>query len=667
MLNVTELSKRYAGRTLFEGVAFRLEPGEKAALVGVNGSGKSTLLRILAGQVASDAGEVTRPRGTRVGYLPQETQDVPDRPLAEELQSVFVDLDHHRRQWEALGGRLAEMDPADPEYAAVADRYGRLQHEIDRLDAHDVPARVGRVAAGLGFSSEDLGRSCAEFSGGWRMRIPLAKLLLLDPDVLLLDEPTNHLDLETLIWLENWLRGSSATVLLVSHERRFMDALVGRVFEIHAGRFTLYRGNYSDYLQSRAERWAQWRREYDNQQEEIARIQRFVDRFRYNASKARLVQSRLKSLERIEPVPPPPQESPAIRFRFPPPDRGPKEVFLAQGLVKAYGSIPVLREVDLMLWRGEKVALVGVNGAGKSTLLRLLGGEENPTAGRLQRGANVRTEFFAQYDHDGMDPTNSVWREMAAVAPAGQMEKARDVLGGFFFTGEDVEKPVGVLSGGERTRLRLARMLFSGANVLLLDEPTNHLDIASRAALERALGDYAGTVVFVSHDRAFLNAVATRVVEIKDGRLRSFPGNYEDYCRALRSLGETSPLVESPSNAASARSLRSPRAAASRRDASRSHPPSGPPGELRRAALKESAREQQRLRKLVAQLENEIAAVEARLAEIEAELAEPEVYRNHLRCGPLLRERERLREHHGAYLLQWEKQAGALEKLRSPA
>ena len=593
--------------------------------------------------------------------MPQEAALQSDKTLSEELRSVFDRVDDQLRECDELAHRMAEVDHDSEEYRRIASRYGGLQHELDRQGAYEIDAQIKRVAAGLGFQGSDHARPCAEFSGGWQMRIMLASLLLTNPDVLLLDEPTNHLDLESMIWLESWIRERDATVLLVSHERKFMDALVTKVLDVHESKLTVYAGNYTRYLTLRAERWNQWQREYDNQQEEIRHQQKFIDRFRYNNKKATLVQSRIRALEKIKRISPPPQPPPSIQFRFPTPDRGSKEVFSLEGVTKAYGEIRVLEDVDFKLWRGEKVALVGLNGAGKTTLLKMLAGAEQPGSGKIVRGVKNRAEYFAQYDHEGLISTNTVGEEIASAAPAGHLDEARRLLGGFFFSGQDIEKPVSVLSGGEKTRLRLAKMLFSGVNVLLLDEPTNHLDIASRSTLETALRSYEGALVLVSHDRAFLDRVATRIVEIKDGKLRSFPGNYTDYCHQLRALGETSPLVEpvsSPGGRKEKRRRAKPNLRAKKGAQSQ---PSAPEPADPREASRQVSRERRRLQKLVAQLELEIGKVEARLAEIEEELSRSEVYRDHTKSVPLVDEQTSLKEHHAAYVQQWERNAMALE------
>ncbi len=661
MLSGHKLQKYLGGRDLLSDVSFRIEAGEKVTLVGVNGSGKSTLMKMCAGLIEADGGEISLPKDATIGYLPQHAEMDTGRTLFEEMRYVFKDVDAHFAECEELAHKMSEVDHASPEFEKIADRYGHLQHELDRLSAYDVDARIEKILAGLGFKASDRDKMCGDFSGGWQMRIMLGGLLLRNPDVLLLDEPTNHLDLETMIWLEEWIRSSDSSVLLVSHERRFMDALASRVYEVHEGKLTIYRGNYTDYLRQREERWAQWQREYDNQLEEIAHLQKFIDRFRYNASKAAMVQSRVKTLEKIERIPPPPKPAASIHFRFPQPDRGSKEVFMLEGVSKSYGNHRVLNDVEQPFWRGEKVALVGLNGAGKSTLLKMLAGIEQPSRGSIQTGAKCRVEYFAQYDEEGIHKSNTVWQEISSVAAAGQSEQARALLGGFFFIGDDVDKLVGSLSGGERTRLRLAKMLFSGANVLLLDEPTNHLDIASRATLERAIKDYEGTVVLVSHDRAFLDSVVTRVIEIKDGGARSFHGNYEEYCQALRALGEDSPLIgasraASPKPSVEGKTESQKKSDATEKKSSKKSAQPDPGPDPNRTL----SREQQKMKKLVTQIEQEIEKVEAQLANIETDLARPEIYKDFTKCNPLLAEKERFQGKREALMSQWEQYASAL-------
>jgi ATP-binding cassette subfamily F protein 3 len=657
MLAASDIEKFLTGRTLLDKVSFRLNPGETVALVGANGSGKSTLLKICAGIISSDGGTVSLPRDATIGYLPQHADLDSDRLLRDELRQVFAEVLSHHDELDVLAHRMGEVDPAGEEYEKIADRFGHLHHELDRLNAYEMDANIGRIAAGLGFSVADLDRPCRQFSGGWRMRVLLAKLLLQNHDVMFLDEPTNHLDLETMIWLEEWIRASDASILMVSHERRFMDNLAGRVFELHEGQLTIYKGNYSQYLETRQERWAQWEREYVNQKEEIARLASFIDRFRYKATKAVQVQSRVKQLEKIVRIPPPPSEPGSIHFRFPDPDRGSKEVFACEGVTMAFGEHVVLHDVDLAVWRGERVALVGLNGAGKTTLLKILLGKLEPTAGEARRGALTTTEYFAQYDDEGLGLNNTVFAEVASVAPLGSDQQVRNLLGGFFFQGTDLDKPIHVLSGGERTRVRLAKMLFSGANALLLDEPTNHLDLASRKTLEDAMASFPGTLVFVSHDRVFLERVPTRVVEVKDGRVRSFEGNYLDYCRALASLGEESPLVghggvSSGPRVAGASAKAAPNSRGGARHgggqtANGSDGANGPGPELSREERKARDRDRRRLEKAAQEIEQKIETAQREMRDIEQQLMLPSVYSNPAvaaRHGGRRRELEQLLE-----------------------
>ncbi len=653
MLGVNGLNKYLGGRTLLENATFQMQPGECVALVGANGSGKSTLLRILAGAMSSDGGEISIPRDATIGYLPQHADMDSDSPLRHELRAVFREVMSHQAELDQLAHKFGELDHNSEEYARVADRFGHLQHEIERLGAYDMDAQIGRIAAGLGFNVADLDRPCREFSGGWRMRILLARLLLRNPDVMLLDEPTNHLDLETMIWLEGWIRGSDATVLMVSHERAFMDNLARRVFEIHEGKLTIYRGNYSEYLEARQERWAQWAREYQNQQEEIERTQKFIDRFRYQASKATQVQSRVKSLEKLERISPPPNEPSAIHFRFPEPDRGSKEVFIGERLTMSFGALEVLSHVDFSIYRGERVALVGLNGAGKSTLMKLMIGRLAPSEGEVRPGPSTTTEYFAQYETEDLSEKNTVWQEVSSVAPVGMDQQVRNILGGFFFAGEDADKKIGVLSGGERTRVRLARMLFSGANTLLLDEPTNHLDLASRRTLEDAMQRFPGTLIFVSHDRVFLEKVPTRIIEVKDGKLRSFPGNYHDYCQMLASLGEVSPLADPRAQTgAPAAGIRANSSGGGRASADES---AGDGAGLSREERRERQKELRREEKAVADIEKKIAEGEAVLKEIADELMRPNVYSNPSKSAELGGRQKKLKDALARLYADWER------------
>ncbi|MCX7011782.1 MAG: ABC-F family ATP-binding cassette domain-containing protein, partial [Candidatus Sumerlaeota bacterium] len=613
MFSVQNITCQFGGRLVLRDVSLRVEDSEKLAIVGANGTGKSTLLQIIAGRMRPDAGLVDCPKGSSIGYLPQEALLDSALSLRDELLTVFASVHEVFDELRELEHRMAEVAHETDEFNRIARRYDFLQGEIHRLDAYAIDSTVAETAAGLGFTAADLDRPCAEFSGGWRARIVLAKVLLSRPDLLLLDEPTNHLDLESMLWLEEWIRSSRASVAMVSHERAFMDRLAHQILELADGQAALYQGNYSAYLAQRADRRAQQQRAYDNQQQKIREIEKFIARFRYNASKASLVQSRVKQLEKIERLAPPPAEPRSIHFNFPPAERSNKEVAIIKGGSKRYGDREVLPPFELTIYRGERIAVVGLNGAGKSTLLRLLAGTEPLTTGTRTVGTTVRIEYFEQFESDLLVSDRTVLREMMAVAPVGQADGVRDLLGAFLFKEDDVDKPVRVLSGGEKTRLRLAKMLFSRANCLILDEPTNHLDLASRVTLENALRRFTGSLVLVSHDRVFLDRVANRVLEVREGRLRSFPGNYTDYLNATGGQGFL------PANLNPARGLTPSAAPLDRAGGARAADPKAQ-RQADREARKALERRQRKLQRDLQAAERKVAELERALESIHARM-----------------------------------------------
>jgi ATP-binding cassette subfamily F protein 3 len=530
MLSLQNAGKRFGPRVLFLEANWLIRSREKTALVGANGTGKSTLMKVLAGLETLDYGSVQQTRGMSVGYLPQEGLQLSGRSVFEECLTVFDELRNMEREVEHLAGQLTELDHASPEYDAAAERFSTLQERFHALDGYALDAQVGSVLTGLGFGKEDWARQTDEFSGGWQMRIALAKLLLAKPNLLLLDEPTNHLDLETRNWLEDYLKNYPFGYILISHDRYFLDVTIDRTVEIWNKRLNIYQGNYTKYLNQKDERRAQLESAFRNQRLQIEHLESFINRFRAQATKAKQVQSRIKELEKIERIEVP-EEEPIIHFRFPQPPPSGRMVVEAEGLSKNYGSKRVLDSVRFGIERGDRVALVGVNGAGKSTLIRLLTGAEAPTSGQIKLGHNVISEYFAQDQYKVLDIEARMLDDISAAALKVPEQELRSLLGCFLFRGDDVFKPLGVLSGGERNRYALARILVSPSNFLLLDEPTNHLDMHAKDVLLDALAAFSGTVVFVSHDRYFIDRLATRVLEVEGGAVTSHEGNYEDYLR----------------------------------------------------------------------------------------------------------------------------------------
>jgi ATP-binding cassette, subfamily F, member 3 len=535
MLSLQNAGKRFGPRILFTEANWLIRNNEKTALVGANGTGKSTLMKVLAGLETLDYGELQRTRGMSMGYLPQEGLRLTGRTIFEECLTVFDEIREMEGEIERLGGQLAELDHEGAEYASAAERFSLLQERFHALNGYALDAQVGAVLTGLGFSKEDWSRLTDEFSGGWQMRIALAKLLLAKPNLLLLDEPTNHLDLETRNWLEEYLKAYPFGYILISHDRYFLDVTIDRTVEIWNKRLTIYNGNYTKYLGQKEERKAQLVAAYKNQRDQIEHLEAFINRFRAQATKAKQVQSRIKELEKIERIEVPEEEA-VIHFKFPQPPPSGRMVVEADGLGKSYGEKKVLENVRFTIERGDRVALVGVNGAGKSTLIKLITGVEAATAGRVKLGHNVVSEYFAQDQYKVLDPEARMLDDISRAAVKVPENELRSLLGCFLFSGDDVFKPLGVLSGGERNRFALARILVSPSNFLLLDEPTNHLDMRAKDVLLEAIASFSGTVVFVSHDRYFIDRLATRVLEVENGTVATYEGNYEDYLRKKEAL-----------------------------------------------------------------------------------------------------------------------------------
>ena len=528
MIQLSELTKSFGDRVLFDHVTWQIVARERVGLCGPNGAGKTTLLKMMAGLDEPDGGAVLKPSSLTVGYLPQDGLSHTGRTVFEEASLAFGQLLAMKSEMHALEDRLGDAAIPEAEHEAMLERYSVLQDRFRLGDGYSIELKTATVLQGLGFATADFEKRTETFSGGWQMRVALAKLLLGQPNLLLLDEPTNHLDLEARNWLEEYLNEYPHAVILVSHDRFFLDAVVTRIADLTLRTLTDYVGNYSQYLIAHEARIEQMRKAKREQDEEVARVRLFIDRFRYQATKASQVQSRIKMLEKVVPIEVPPEHK-RIHFTFPSCAKSGRNLLEIVHARKAYGEVVVFGDLTLHIERGDRIALVGPNGAGKSTLMRLLSGEETPDAGQRVEGHQVVMQYFAQDEATRLDPAPTVYETLASGSPNNMVPAIRNILGGFLFSGDDVNKRVRVLSGGERTRLAVARMLLRPSNTLLLDEPTNHLDLDSKEVLLDALVDYGGTLIFVSHDRYFVERLATKIIEVGHGQAVVYPGTYAEF------------------------------------------------------------------------------------------------------------------------------------------
>ncbi len=635
MLQLRGVNKFFADRRIFDAIDWHVRPTDRIGLCGENGAGKSTLLKLLAGRVDADGGQVQSAKGTTFGYLPQDGLEYRGRTLFAEVHSALEEL-------LAIQAELSSLETvlAGSHESADLDRYAELQTLFEDRGGYSMEAEVGKVLGGLGFAVSDFERPCEQFSGGWQMRIALAKLLLQRPNLLLLDEPTNHLDLPARDWLEDYLCNYPYAVVLVSHDRFFLDQVVGRIVEIWHGKLTEYPGNYSKYLITRDERVKALRAAKSQQDDEIAKTEAFISRFRYQANKAALVQSRIKQLDKVERISLPPERK-KIAFSFPAPPKGGRIALELKQAGQAYGELKVLEAVDLIVEQGERIALVGPNGAGKSTLMRLLAGVEDPASGERIGGHNLAQAYFAQNQAEELNPTRDVLAELSADSPYDMVPKLRTILGSFLFSGDEVEKLVRVLSGGERNRLALAKLLLRPANLLLLDEPTNHLDLQSKQVLLDALKGYKGTIVFVSHDRYFVDQLASRVLEVGGGQVESYFGNYADFLRAKQKVGDLSHSSQRVELLVSESSAEVPQ---SKDDRRQTH-----------ADRKQQQRQQQKREKDLAKFESDIEKLEFELVGVELQMADPQLYQDQEQWRLVSKSHQQIKERLEENYARWEK------------
>ena len=531
MIQFNNVGKRFGPKVLFDDVNWLIGTKDRIGLVGANGTGKSTFLKIIAGLEQIDSGNMSTMRNMRIGYLPQDGLQMVGRSVFAECGSVFEPIRQIERDMEDALHQMSDLDPTTDAYAAAADRFTRLDSEFRAKDGYTIDMQVGTILTGLGFSKDEWDKPCEEFSGGWQMRIALAKLLLEKPEALLLDEPTNHLDLEARNWLEDYLHDYPNTFVLISHDRYFLDVTVTKIVEVWNKKVTIFNGNYTHFQKQKEERLEQMRAAQRNQKDRVQQIEAFVDRFRAKATKAKQAQSRLRELEKMEIIEIP-EEEPIIHFKFPSPKPSGRVVAEFKDVAKSYGTKKVFENANFMIERGDRIALIGHNGAGKSTLIKLLTGTEPLSEGTYTLGHNVEFDYFAQDQYKALDPDSILLDDLCATAPKATATELRGLLGCFLFREDDVFKKIGVLSGGERNRYALCKLLTQPSNFVLLDEPTNHLDMRAKEVLLGALKNYEGTVVFVSHDRYFIDELAKKVFEIGDGAVKVYPGNYEEYLRA---------------------------------------------------------------------------------------------------------------------------------------
>lgn len=642
MLHLVNLTVDFGGRALFENLNWHIRHKDRVALIGANGVGKSTLMKIICREFTPTSGEVVHSKELTVGYLPQDGLHAHGKTLLAETMTAFAEIMSVHDRMKVIEHQLASLDHESEEYMELIHRYGDLQHRLESLDGFSIEAKAARILTGLGFKEIDFEKPCENFSGGWQMRIALAKLLLQNPDLLLLDEPTNHLDIESIEWFENYLKNYEGSVLLISHDRYFINAVCDRITELERRQLIDYFGDYEQYEDEKILSEERLLAAYERQQDELKRVQVFIDRFRYKASKARQVQSRVKMLDRMDKIQLPEEERKAVNFRFPQPVKSGRVVLEMEDVHKSYGDKEVLRNVSFTLERGEKVALIGVNGAGKSTLVKMIAGAEPVSRGEINLGYNVSLEYFAQQQAEKLNIQNTVYEEITSASVSHTPVILRTILGAFLFSGDDVNKKVNVLSGGERSRLAFAKMLLNPANFIILDEPTNHIDAQTKDILQGALADYEGTLLIVSHDRYFLDNLVNKVIEVKNGAIKIFLGNYSDYHakkeKELAELSASQSVVKtSEKNSSKEQRL------------------------FEKGERKKASTEQRRTEKKLSEIEQKIQKQEEFKRTLETQLADPELYKNPDKAKQIQFDYQKTGDQIAKLYEEWEMLAGKIE------
>jgi len=653
MLQINNLSLQYGDKHLFKDISVRLNHQDHVGLVGVNGTGKSTLLKMMMGIIETDFGVITKSKKSTIGYLPQEIEGLsPNRTLREEAETAFEHLLKMQRELDTINEQLGHADPQSTFFADLLHQQGELQHQLDGSDFFHIEGKIEKILTGLGFSQTDMDKACADFSGGWQMRIMLAKLLLSHPSFIFLDEPTNHLDIESLTWLEDFLKSYQGGMIIISHDRAFLDNLANMTWELSLGKLTVYKGNYSKYLTDKNTRLEVQKAAYNNQQAKIQQTMRFVTRFRAKSTKAKQVQSRLKQLSHMDMLELEDSEQ-KISFRFPPATSSGRLAILADKLGKKYGKKLVFDNLNLEINRGDKVAVVGMNGAGKSTLVKILAGLIKPSHGKIRQGHNVKISYFGQHQAQELSKELTVLQTMEQTNVEQTVTSTRSILGAFLFRGDEVDKKVMVLSGGEKSRLALAKMIITPANLLIMDEPTNHLDMMSQDILQEGLRQYDGSIIVVSHNRFFLDGFVNKVLEIKNGQATMFEGNVKYY------LNKVKQAEENPAGDKNRKGGKFSSSGINTKNTKKSSK------EIRKENARNRAARNKHLaplKKQLANLEREIEELEEIKKKLEMVLADPELYNDQDAFAEKSREYQKTTERLERIYPDWEDTQNQIDK-----